>query len=738
MSATERSLQSATSRLFRRSAIGDRSAREDVLRQCLPRLRVLARALLPRGPVDRAAVDELARASVHRALTRQPAAEPRTQADLIALLRKALLAVYDETRAETTEPGGGLFIEDFVSVDTWQAYRRRLEALPGDLQVPLILFVECGMSHEEITRALETDDGAAVRENLALALAVFPQEAGDDQARRPFSPMPQGPEAPVETIFETLKDSFREDGEAVESLAGIERIREAFRTARSELEESPLPRQIPSLPGFRILEKVGEGSFGIVYQAIDEKLGREVALKVLSGDQFGLDSIRREGRRNFLHEARALASVDHPNVLKIHSVLERDGEVALVTEFLEGRSLDRLLEEAGPMGPGEAAHVGMEIARALAAVHAAGLVHRDVKSANILRKLGGRFVLTDFGEGLFYRRDGEPETIGAVAGTPLFMSPEQVRGQNVDPRSDIYSLGVVLYNLSTGELPYPLREDTKVSDLFQWITSGQKVPVRDRRPDLPELFVETIERALATAPEDRFQTAGELEGALLECVGRGRKRRPLSRPLAWGLAGLIPVVAGVIWWLTIWLSAVPFAAQFWLIGEGDEPIPLEDGSALNSEDRIYLDFDGRVPVNLYILCGDTRGNRVFLFPRQESQLANPVPAGRQRLPSVPGEAWKANAFSGNRMVFYIVGAEQPFLPLERALPSQLRLSPNNGPMESTPIDSDPAVKNALLDEVISDLDGQEEGGEFAADAWYLRFEFEVIPEAQSDGEEDSH
>jgi serine/threonine protein kinase len=550
--------------------------------------------------------------------------------------------------------------------------------------------------------------------------------------------VPQGPEEPVETIFETLKDSFREDREAVESLTGIERIREAFRTARSELEESPLPRRLPLLPGFRILEKVGEGSFGTVYQAIDEKLGREVALKVLSGDLFGQDSSRREGRRNFLHEARALASIDHPNVLKIHSILECDGEVVLVTEFLEGRSLDQLLEEAGPMGPGEAAHVGMEIARALAAVHAAGLVHRDVKSANILRKLGGRFVLTDFGEGLFYGRDGEPETIGAVAGTPLFMSPEQVKGQNVDPRSDIYSLGVVLYHLSTGELPYPLSEDTKVGDLFQWITSGQKVSVRDRRPDLPEPLVQTIEQALATSPEDRFQTAGELEGALLECVGRGRKRRPLSRPLAWGLAGLIPVAAIVIWWLTVSLSAIPFQAQFWFIGDGDEPTPLEDGSSLDSGDRIYLDLECRVPVNLYILCGDSRGNRVFLFPRQESQLANPVPAGRQRLPSVPGEAWKASVFSGNRTVFYIIGAEQPFLPLERALPSQIRFSPNAGPMESAPINSDPAVKSALLDDVIADLDEQEEGSEFAADAWYLRFEFEVIPEAESDGEEDSN
>src|SRR6185503_4559039 len=170
-----------------------------------------------------------------------------------------------------------------------------------------------------------------------------------------------------------------------------------------------------------VLEKVGQGGFGAVYRARDDKLDREVALKLLL-PRSPLDTGVRE---NVLREARTLARVRHPNVLTVHAVLEQGEEIALVTEFIEGRSLADLVREQGPLSASEAAQTGATLCRALAAVHAAGLVHRDVKPANVLRERGGRLVLTDFGLGMLLGGGKAPEQLGFVAGSPLFMAPEQ-------------------------------------------------------------------------------------------------------------------------------------------------------------------------------------------------------------------------------------------------------------------------------------------------------------------------
>lgn len=269
--------------------------------------------------------------------------------------------------------------------------------------------------------------------------------------------------------------------------------------------------QPPEIPGFTLLEEIGRGGFGAVYRARDEILGRQVALKVLLPEW----QDRAGARDDILREARALASIRHPNVVTVHGVVDDGESLALVMELIDGVPLDRMVERSGPFGAVETAHVGIEICRALAAVHAAGLIHRDLKTSNIARERGGRIVLMDFGLGLPLDGEAETRASGSIAGSPLFMAPEQIDGGKLHPRTDIYTLGVALYHLSTGRYP---ADGEDLADLLAAIQAGRLVPVRDARPDLPAGVARVITRSLATQPEKRYQSAGEMEQALLECL----------------------------------------------------------------------------------------------------------------------------------------------------------------------------------------------------------------------------
>ena len=228
--------------------------------------------------------------------------------------------------------------------------------------------------------------------------------------------------------------------------------------------------------GLEVLEELGRGSFGAVYRARDRLLDREVALKVLSGDARLADG----ARRRFLEEARVLARIDHPNVVRIHAVDARDGEIRLVLELVKGRTLSDLVQSNGPLGWDEAARAGAEVARALAALHAQNLMHLDVKAGNVMRAEGGRIVLLDFGlarAGAAVGDHYEP-----LVGTPLAMAPEQLAGEPVGPRADLYSLGVMLYWLVSRRYPH---EAKTFSDLRRLVLSSEPTPLVDVRADLP-------------------------------------------------------------------------------------------------------------------------------------------------------------------------------------------------------------------------------------------------------------
>ena len=258
-------------------------------------------------------------------------------------------------------------------------------------------------------------------------------------------------------------------------------------------------------------ERVGAGVYGEVYRAFDESLRRDVAVKLLRASGRSAELLAAK----VLNEGRLLARVSHRNVVTVHGVDTHDGRVGLWMEFIRGNTLEQLLERQGPFGGREASLLGQDLCRALAAVHAAGLVHRDVKAQNVIREEGGRLVLMDFGTGLLLE-DDEAVKASPVAGTPLYLSPEVLAGADASPQSDIYSLGVLLFHLVTGSYPYVARS---LAELRRMHDRGERKRLHDLRPDLSEGFVHVVERALESDPAERYASVGAMQRGLTHALG---------------------------------------------------------------------------------------------------------------------------------------------------------------------------------------------------------------------------
>lgn len=263
----------------------------------------------------------------------------------------------------------------------------------------------------------------------------------------------------------------------------------------------------------RVLEKVGEGGFGEVYRALDTRLQREVALKLRRTGSGG--EAEEVGARRFLEEARRLARVRHSNVLVVHGADSHDGRPGFWTDFLRGETLAALLARTGPFDPVEAARVGVALCRALGAVHAAGFVHGDVKASNVMREDGGRILLMDFGATTRRADPDEADPEPPAFGTPLVLAPEIVRGEHARPQSDFYSLGLLLYQIVVGELPFA---GSTRSESARRQEGAPRASLHARRPDLPAAFVGVIDRALEPDPSARFGSAAEMERALRTAV----------------------------------------------------------------------------------------------------------------------------------------------------------------------------------------------------------------------------
>src|SRR5262245_24550600 len=246
-----------------------------------------------------------------------------------------------------------------------------------------------------------------------------------------------------------------------------------------------------SLSTFNIMRVVGRGGMGVVLHAVDTCLERDVAIKVLD-PELAHDEL---ARTRFCREARAAASISHENVVAVHSVEHEEGKDLpfLVMELISGESLEKKIERQGRLSLKEIVGIGRQTAAGLAAAHEKGLIHRDIKPANILLEQSGQRVkLTDFGLARA-AEDVRLTRTGLVAGTPLYMSPEQASGDELDARSDLFSLGIVLYELATGEPPFNGKTPLAV---LKRLTEEQPRPLRERNPEIPEWFAHIVDKLL--------------------------------------------------------------------------------------------------------------------------------------------------------------------------------------------------------------------------------------------------
>jgi serine/threonine-protein kinase len=276
-------------------------------------------------------------------------------------------------------------------------------------------------------------------------------------------------------------------------------------TGDHDADRSPATEPPPQSWGhLEQLEKIGHGEFGDVYRAWDRRLERDVALKLSRADN--LPAGQSWGG---LQEARLLARIQHPNVVTVYGADRCDGRFGVWMEYIRGRTLEALLQQKGRLSAREAGLIGLDLCAAVSAVHNSGLLHRDIKAKNVMRERGGRIVLMDFGLSMDIQNTGV--NAHQICGTPVYMAPELLRREPATVRSDIYSVGVLLYHLVTGAYPVEARSLSEVRNMHE---RGETRPLEERRDDLPEHFVWIVAVALAADPDERFGTAQQMAEAL--------------------------------------------------------------------------------------------------------------------------------------------------------------------------------------------------------------------------------
>jgi Leucine-rich repeat (LRR) protein len=336
------------------------------------------------------------------------------------------------------------------------------------------------------------------------------------------------------------------DVSAVEQLAAVAKTRDDLTFLSPPSEPGALGR----LDHYEILEIVGRGGMGIVLRARDTKLERVVAIKVLAP----LLAISASARQRFVREARAAAAITHDHVIAIYAVEDAGPVPYLVMQFIDGPTLQAKIDRTGPLALTEVLRIGLQIAEGLAAAHRQGLIHRDIKPANILLENGvQRVKITDFGLAHAVDKDSQVPS-GFIAGTPAYMSPEQAHGEHVDHRSDLFSLGTVLYALCTGQTPFQRRTTIEV---LQAVREDTPRPVREVTPDVPEWLSELIARLHAKDPAGRPASAQEVAESLaagspqrqlpllLPTAAAAARPRTANRPWRWAAAAAVVLVASL-------------------------------------------------------------------------------------------------------------------------------------------------------------------------------------------------
>jgi hypothetical protein len=435
-----------------------------------------------------------------------------------------------------------------------------------------------------------------------------------------------------------------------------------------------------------LLERLGGGAQADVFRAWDPALQRDVALKLLRA---GVDGAA------LLDEGRAAARIRHPHAVAVHGIDRRDGRIGLWMELVRGIDLEREVGARGPLAAAEAARLGAQVGSALAAVHAAGLLHRDVKPANVVRDGEGRWVLADFGLGL--RWDGAALRAAGASGTPMYMAPELLAGADASERSDIYSLGALLWFALAGRHPFEARS---LEELVRAAAVGPRPALREARPEVPPALASIVERAMAPEPAGRYARAQQLIEALETrgadpAVGPRARRRGVAAIAAAALVAVLaaaalfidgpgrrarapapagapagapaspgPVAVGTP-------AAEPYSVAASLLRRDDRgSVRVGNGDRVKPGDRLSLEFRASRPAWVYVLNEDERGERYLLFPQPLFDTQNPVPADTTLvLPGPVGgreNAWSVTS-AGGREHFLIVASPEPVPELEAEL-----------------------------------------------------------------------
>jgi serine/threonine-protein kinase len=322
-------------------------------------------------------------------------------------------------------------------------------------------------------------------------------------------------------------------------------------------EAAPLADR--ELGPYRLVREIGSGGMGVVYEAEDTRLQRRVAVKLLPPEL----SRDRGAKERFLREARAASALDDPNICTVHDVGEHDGQLYIVMAYYEGETLKERLAR-GPLPESEARQVAIEVARALARAHEAGIVHRDIKPANVMLTGRGKVKVLDFGIAKM-RGDVTLTRAGSSLGTPAYMSPEQARGEPVDGRTDVWSLGALLYEMLAGRRPFPGDDERAVLAAIQ---SCKPEPLDRVRPEVSAALARTVAKALAKNPAERHQSAAELLSDLelkpwpsvLPALRRWRRGKGF-RAAVLALIVAVSVLLAFVLKEFLWRSAAPPALK---------------------------------------------------------------------------------------------------------------------------------------------------------------------------------
>ncbi len=382
--------------------------------------------------------------------------------------------------------------------------------------------------------------------------------------------------ARIESALRNEQSGDRAFTEAAESAVSGNRFIVDF--AVDFLEPAGDSDALGRLGNIEIREVIGQGGNGIVLKGFQSELNRLVAAKVMAPHL----ATSAAARRRFAREAQATAAIVHPSVMPILSVNSEGRLPYLVMPYVDCESLQQRIDREGALPTIDILRIGVQVARGLAAAHAQGLVHRDVKPANILLERGvDRVMLTDFGLARAID-DASLTRSGVIAGTPQYMSPEQARGEPVDARSDLFSLGSVLYAICTGRPPF--RAETSYG-ILRRVTDDEARSIREINSDLPSWLDSIVQRLLSKSPDDRFANAETVAELLEECVAH--VQQPTVNPLPVAIGELTTIGRSRIraWWLVAG-SAVVMSVLIATAVLPEQKEPVNDQSVSTTNETV--------------------------------------------------------------------------------------------------------------------------------------------------------